>query len=642
MACKRDYYHYHDGQIPTLYHRFRWVFCQIGNVLRCYSNDIQGALDDLPEGLDEIYERTLRDIDKPKRKYAQRLFQCLSVSIRPLRVEELAEIFAVQLGATVATLPAKDLRPHSMEWAVLSACSSLIITIDQGDSRVVQFAHLSVKEFLTSERLAQAEDHLSFFHILLEPAHALIARASLSVLLQFDDNIDRDTIGRFPLAPYAARHWVEHAQFRDVSSHIKELMECLFDPERPHFAAWVWLYDIDRYWTKPMSTINPTQPEAVPLYHASLCGFRGLVEHLINTDSGQVNIRGGSHTTPLHAASVKGHLEVASLLLESGADPNSRDYLSRVPLHRVSQGGQFVIVESSLEIARLLVDCGAKPNVTDDEGDTPLHGAARSGYRDIAELLVESGASLDVRNKNQETPLHVACRNGKLDVLRFLIDRGSDINSLNRNGFIPLHSASRFGHVEAARQLLDSGSDVNARSSSYQTALHYALRYGHLDLARLLINRGADVNAREINHWTPLRYASRNGYLDLARLLIDRGADVNAQADRHTPMHSASCFVHLDIVKSLVEHGADVDSRSNEEKTPLDYASMSGFLDIARFLIERGAAVSVRDNQGWTPFHTVSACGHLHIVKFLLECGVDVNIRNGNGETSLHLASGRG
>jgi len=265
----------------------------------------------LPEGLDETYERTLRDIDKPKRKYAQRLFQCLSVLIRPLRVEELAEIFAVQLDATAATLPARDLRPHSMEWVVLSACSSLIITIDQGGDRVVQFAHLSVKEFLTSERLAQAEDHLSFFHILLEPAHALIARASLSVLLQFDDNIDRDTIGRFPLAPYAARHWVEHAQFRDVSSHIEELMERLFDPTRPHFAAWVWLHNIDRYWTKPMSTIHPTQPEAVPLYYASLCGFRGLVEHLITADSSQVNIRGGSHTTPLHASSVKGHLEVA-------------------------------------------------------------------------------------------------------------------------------------------------------------------------------------------------------------------------------------------------------------------------------------------------------------------------------------------
>ncbi len=486
MACKRDYYHYHDDQIPTLYRRFRWVACQTGNVLRCYSNDIQSALDDLPEDLDETYERTLRDIDKQKRKYAQRLFQCLSVSIRPLRVEELAEIFAVQLDATAPTLLAEDSRSRNMEWAVLSACSSLITTIDQGGNRVIQFAHLSVKEFLTSERLAQAEDHLSSYHILSEPAHTLIARASLSVLLQLDDKIDRDTIGRFPLAPYAARHWVEHAQFRDVSSHIKELMECLFDPERPHFAAWVWLYDIDRYWTKPMSTINPTQPEAVPLYHASLCGFRGLVEHLINTDSGQVNIRGGSHTTPLHAASVKGHLEVASLLLESGADPNSRDHLGRVPLHRVSQGGQLVTLESSLEIARLLVNCGAKANVTDnDQCDTPLHAAARSGYRDIVELLVGSGTSLDVRNKIHQTPLHLACGNGRLDASRLLIERGSDINSRDDDGFIPLHTASRFGHVEAARLLLDCGSDVNACEAKSGTPLHIASRFGYLDLAGL-------------------------------------------------------------------------------------------------------------------------------------------------------------
>jgi ankyrin repeat protein len=90
------------------------------------------------------------------------------------------------------------------------------------------------------------------------------------------------------------------------------------------------------------------------------------------------------------------------------------------------------MVESSLEIARLLVNSGANVNVPDDEGETPLHAAARSGYRDIAELLVESGASLDVRNMYQQTSLHLACRNGKLDVSRFLIDRGSDINSRSR------------------------------------------------------------------------------------------------------------------------------------------------------------------------------------------------------------------
>ncbi len=204
-------------------------------------------------------------------------------------------------------------RPENPGEAVLSVCSSLIAIVDREGQQVVQFSHFSVKEYLTSERLATAEERLSYYHILSEPAHTILAHASLSVLLQLDDKINRDTIAHFPLAPYAARHWADHARYRDVSLHIQEVMERLFDPAKPHFAAWVWLYDIDRYWEDPMPTIHPTRPKAVPLYYASLCGFRRVVVHLITAHSSEVNSRGGSHTTPLHAASVKGHLDVASL-----------------------------------------------------------------------------------------------------------------------------------------------------------------------------------------------------------------------------------------------------------------------------------------------------------------------------------------
>ena len=269
-------------------------------------------------------------IDKEKRKYAQRLLQCLLVSIRPLRVEELAETLAVQFDPKAPPSFKEELRPPDAEEAVLSACSSLIAVIGREGNREVQFSHFSVKEFLTSERLATAEERLSYYHILPEPAHIILSHAGLSVLLQLDDKIDRNTIGHFPLAIYAARHWVDHSRFGDVSSHIQEAMERLFDPTLPHFAVWVWLYDIDRHWIKPMSSIHPTQPEAVPLYYASLCGFRGLVEHLIVAHSQDVNSRGGSHTTPLQVASVKGNVDVASLLLQNGADLDSRDHMGRL------------------------------------------------------------------------------------------------------------------------------------------------------------------------------------------------------------------------------------------------------------------------------------------------------------------------
>jgi len=63
---------------------FRWVVCQIDRLRRNFPAGIRGALSELPESLDETYEQTLLGIDKEKRRYAQRLFQCLSVSSRPL------------------------------------------------------------------------------------------------------------------------------------------------------------------------------------------------------------------------------------------------------------------------------------------------------------------------------------------------------------------------------------------------------------------------------------------------------------------------------------------------------------------------------------------------------------------------------
>ena len=487
-------------------------------------------------------------IDKEIQNDAQRLFQCLLVSIRPLRVEELLGILAVEFEKTAAPSFNEGFLQSNAVEVVLSACSSLIEVVNRECGQIVQFSHFSVKEYLTSDRLATPNERLSCYHILPEPAHTLLAHACLGVFLQLDDKIDRNAMGRFPLAPYAARHWVDHAQFGDVSTHILEYMERLFDPTKSHFAAWIWLHDIDHSWTKPMSTIHPTRPEAVPLYYAALCGFRGLVEHLIPADSQDVNCRGGSHTTPLHAASVKGYLDVASLLLKNGADPDSRDNNLRAPLYRVSQGGQLVMVESSLKTARLLVNSSANVNVTNGEGWTPLHAVARRGHCGIAELLLEAGASLDVRNEDQETPLHVACRDGKQEISRFLIDRGSGMNSRDKGGFIPLHMAARRGHINIAQLLLDYGSDVNARTAVDWTPLHLASAFGHLDITKLLIERGASLNNQNDKDETPLDRAAAFGNLDTVRFLIESGAVAFAR-DRHgwTPFHTASSCGNLQI-----------------------------------------------------------------------------------------------
>ena len=84
--------------ILIIRHRFRWEFCHIDqdiDLLRhCFSPSVRRILEELPESLDETYERILRDIRRPNQGHARRLLQCLVVAIHPLRVEELAEVLA--------------------------------------------------------------------------------------------------------------------------------------------------------------------------------------------------------------------------------------------------------------------------------------------------------------------------------------------------------------------------------------------------------------------------------------------------------------------------------------------------------------------------------------------------------------------
>ena len=77
------------------------------------------------------------------------------------------------------------------EQELLSTCPSLITIVDSGDSRVVQFSHFSVKEFLTSDRLSTSSEDISQYYILPEAAHMTITRASLGVLLSLDNLVSR-------------------------------------------------------------------------------------------------------------------------------------------------------------------------------------------------------------------------------------------------------------------------------------------------------------------------------------------------------------------------------------------------------------------------------------------------------------------
>ena len=215
------------------------MYCQLETLRRCLPTVIGRALHELPKSLDETYKLTLLGIAEEKQEFAHRLFQCLTVAVRPLRVDELAEIVAIRFYPRQLPQYHVDWQSTDAQEAVLSTCSSLISVVDVDGLPVVQFSHFSVKEFLTSDRLAESTDDLSRFHVVPYAAHTILAQASLSVLLHLGDQVDKDSIKKFPFAQYAAQHWVDHGRFEDVSSCIQDSMKSLFDVGSPSFATWI-------------------------------------------------------------------------------------------------------------------------------------------------------------------------------------------------------------------------------------------------------------------------------------------------------------------------------------------------------------------------------------------------------------------
>ena len=388
-------------------------------LLDCLPASVQHTLSELPDSLDETYERILREIRKPNQRLAHRLMQCLVVAARPLSVQELAEVLALDFNTEGIPKLNQNWRWEDQEEAVLSACSSLVAIANHGDSRIVQFSHFSVKEFLTANRLAEPMRDVSCYHIELEAAHTILAQTCIGFLLRLDDRVDEDNIKEFPLARYAGEYWDRHGKFGSVSARIKDGMECLFDEDKPHFATWLWI-------SSHLSTMRPEKPQAVPLYYAAKLGFRDLAAHLIAEHPEHVNSGNHSKNTPIHIASDRGHTDIVSLLLEHDAEVDSRHNFGSTSLHFASFNGRLCA-------GQCLLDNGADIDARDGNGLTPLCHAARQGHVELTQMLLERGAAVGARDGGGKTALHRAVEKGTIQVAQLLLEHGADVNA--RDGF---------------------------------------------------------------------------------------------------------------------------------------------------------------------------------------------------------------
>lgn len=315
------------------------------------------------------------------------------------------------------------------------------------------------------------------------------------------------------------------------------------------------------------------------------------------------------HLDPVNLAA--GLCEVARLLLDAGADPNTtvggrpgrREYCSTL----FAAAG----VQANAELTELLLDRGATP-----DAHTVYLAAFHADHRPL-ELLLERGAPVD------DTALAAPLTTGDAEVTRLLLAAGADAARLippaalgvGDPGDLPVPVAVRNGHsAELVELLLTHGGDASTPGRDGQPPYRLAVRQGRRDLADLLARYGASEETTDVDDFLDACLRADRAEAK-RRVAADPGLlDRLTDADR-AAVHRAADNGDADAVRLLLDVGFPVNSHDGDNgATPLHVAAGAGSVDVVRLLLDRGADVAARDTT-WdsTPAVWASVGSGMHL-----------------------------
>ncbi|KZP10818.1 ankyrin, partial [Athelia psychrophila] len=370
---------------------FRWVALQADRLIKCASlQDLKQRLKSLPQDLNESYARTLSESPDPGN--LKKLLQWLAYSTRAMTIEEIAEVAVVDFGDDESMLPVYDAdRRFADPDHVFTLCYGLITEVEDQMNRTdprlerIKLAHYSVKEYLISSHILSGA--AAGFRTDEQLSHSIIAQTSLAYLLHFDKPgaLSVESVPSFPLAQYAAEHWVAHCHRagsdQGNTAVLQQLQLNFFEPS-PSYAIHNCLFVYDKEDYGDFGFFRRAEDLPSPFYYACRSGLTTVAAHLISQGA-DVN---GNHEylgPPLTVASDQGHLKTIQLLLVHGADVDAvgGEY-SGTALQEAASRGRIEIVE-------LLLAHSADVNAAEGRWEkTALLGSSENGHLAVVELLL--------------------------------------------------------------------------------------------------------------------------------------------------------------------------------------------------------------------------------------------------------------
>ncbi|CAH0047123.1 unnamed protein product [Clonostachys solani] len=394
-----------------------------------------------------------------------------------------------------------------------------------------------------------------------------------------------------------------------------------------------------------------------PLQLATQANNFGMIKYLLqcNADTNDLpaleilekDLRSGDYETPLSYAVLGNNLQIATLLLDSGANPDA------VSLHGHTALGVACRVEN-VHMIKLLLAYGATPqyHLGPESGSSPLQVAILHKDPTLVDDLLQRGADINSPAffEGGRTALQAAAEAGNAPLFKLLINMGADINlpAAAENGVTCLQAAMLSGNDEIIETIMNYGGTATADS------ILCAVKMRSPKMVDFAMGLGADVNSPgfaylglKIKHLlvvTPLVLAIYNQDFDMTHKLLLSGANVSpidCESGSILPLHQAIRARNLPITKILLSFGADpnqLEPRSGESSLGmatsfhLDYGRyfplVEGRVDpelmtpIIRELISHAADVNLMA-KGIYPIENVIRSYEL--MEIFLEAGADIH-----------------